>query len=314
MGKLNNLTITIFGGTGFVGRHLVKYLCETGCLVQIPTRNIAKSYFLQTSGDVGQITPISCNFSNSEDINKVIKNTDVVINLIGILNEKKKGEFEYVHFDIAKKITDSCNLLKIKKLIHLSAIGSEENKNSFYAQSKLKAEKYILKNLKNSYIIRPSVIFGPEDNFFNLFAKISLFSPILPLIMGGKTKFQPVYVEDVCSGIVEILKRDNIKKNIYEFGGPDIYSFKELMQILLKVINRKRFLLYIPKFIASPLAKILELLHYPLLTQDQLKLLEKNNIVSKKYLTFKDLDIKPTSLEIIIEDYLKRFTKKKLLF
>ena len=314
MAKLNNLTITVFGGTGFLGRHLVKYLCETECLVQIPTRNVAKSYFLQTSGDVGQITSIPCNFSNSQDINKVIKNSDIVINLIGILNEKRKGEFDYVHFDIVKKIIDSCNLLKVKKLIHLSAIGSEENKNSLYAQSKLKAERYILKNLKNSYIIRPSIIFGPEDNFFNLFAKMSLFSPILPLIMGGKTKFQPVYVEDVCSGIVEIIKKDNIKKYIYEFGGPDVYSFKELLQIILKVINRKRFLLYIPKFIAIPMAKILSLLPYPLLTPDQLKLLEKDNVVSKKHLTFKDLNIKPVSLEIVIEDYLKRFTKKRLSF
>ena len=166
--------------------------------------------------------------------------------------------------------------------------------------------------MKNSYIIRPSIIFGTEDNFFNLFAKMSLFSPILPLILGGKTKFQPVYVEDVCSGIVEIMKKDNIKKNIYEFGGPDVYSFKELLQILLKVINRKRFLLYIPKFIAIPMAKILGLFPYPLLTVDQLKLLEKDNVVSKKYLTLKDLNIKPVSLEIVIEDYLKRFTKKRL--
>ena len=314
MKELNNLTVTVFGGTGFVGRHLVRHLCIEDCRVQIPTRNVSKSYFLQPLGDVGQIIPIKCDFSKNNELQQIIENSDIVINLIGILYEKKKKDFENVHYGIVKKIVDIYRFSKNKKLIHLSAIGAEKNTQSLYGQSKYKAEQYILKNSNNSFVVKPSIIFGPEDNFFNLFAKISFFSPFLPLIMGGKTKFQPVYVDDVCKGIIKILKKGSLKDRIFEFGGPDIYSFKELMQILLKTINRKRFLLYIPKTIAFILSKFLELLPSPILTTDQLKLLSKDNIVSKRFSTFKDLKVSPVSLELVISDYLKRFIKNKYFF
>ena len=313
MVNIQNLTITIFGGTGFIGRHLVKQLCDKDCRIQIITRNQAKAYFLQPLGDVGQIVSLPCNFTNTSDLRKAIRKADIVINLIGILYEKRKSDFENTHFNITKKIVDVCNEYKNKNLIHFSAIGVEQNKRSLYASSKLKAEQYILNNLKNFSIIRPSVIFGEEDKFFNLFARISSFSPFLPLVMGGKTRFQPVHVEDVCRGVVKILESES-KKRIYEFVGPGIYSFRELMQILLKVINRKRFLLYIPKPIAILLAKILELFPSPLITQDQIKLLEYDNIASKKYATFKDINIIPASPELIMHEYLKRFIKKKSSF
>ena len=310
MTKLQNLTITIFGGTGFVGRHLIKELCNEDCRLQVPTRNPTKSYFLQPLGDVGQIIPIKCDFSNRDDLKKVIENADIIINLIGILYERKRGDFENVHLNFVKKIVDISNTYTNKKIIHFSAIGSKENTNSLYARTKYQGEQYISKNFKNFSIIKPSIIFGPEDNFFNFFAKISLFSPILPLIMGGKTRFQPVYVTDVCRGVIRILKEENIKQQIYEFGGPAIYTFKELMQILLKIINRKRFLLYISKSIAFFLATIFEFLSIPLLTKEQIKLLEKDNIVSNKYLKLRDLNVTPVSLELVIGDYLKRFAKK----
>mgnify|MGYP001027038949 CR=1 FL=1 len=310
MVNLQNLTITIFGGTGFVGRHLVKELCNEDCRLQIPTRDPAKSYFLQPLGDVGQIIPIKCDFSKKDDVRKVIDNADIIINLIGILYEKKKTNFENVHLNIVKKIVDICNSYGNKKIIHFSAIGSKENTNSLYAQTKYQAEQYISENFKSFSVIKPSIIFGPEDNFFNFFAKMALFSPILPLIMGGKTKFQPVYVVDVCKGVIKILKQDTIKQQIYEFGGPEIYTFQELMKILLKIINRKRFLLYIPKTVAVFLATILEFFSIPLLTKDQIKLLEKDNIVSNKDLNLKDLNVNPVSLELIGSDYLKRFVKK----
>jgi len=307
MNSLRNLKITIFGGTGFLGRHLIKYLCDQECVIKVPTRSPAKGYFLQPLGDVGQINLIKFGLSNNKELKDLIKDSDIIINLIGVLFEKKKNDFIEVHYNFVKRLVDNIKINK-KKFIQISALGINKYKNSLYSESKFNADKYIQKNLENFSIIRPSLIFGPEDNFFNKFAKISLFSPFLPLIMGGKTKFQPVYVEDVCKGIIEILKK-NISNKIFEFGGPDIFSFKELLQILLKINNRKRLLINIPKNIAILMAKFFQIFPNPLLTEDQIKLLENNNIVLNANYTFKYLNINPISLELILPDYLKRFKK-----
>ena len=307
MDYLRNLKVTVFGGTGFLGRHLIKYLCDNDFIIKVPTRNLAKGYFLQPLGDVGQINLIKFGLSNNKGLKDLIKDSDIIINLIGVLFEKKKNDFIEVHYNFVKRLVDNIKINK-KKFIQISALGINKYKSSLYSESKFNADKYIQKNLENFSIIRPSLIFGPEDNFFNKFAKISLFSPFLPLIMGGKTKFQPVYVEDVCKGIIEILKK-NISNKIFEFGGPDIFSFKELLQILLKINNRKRLLINIPKNIAILMAKFFQIFPNPLLTEDQIKLLENNNIVLNANYTFKYLNINPISLELILPDYLKRFKK-----
>ena len=221
--------------------------------------------------------------------------------------EKKRNDFINLHYNFVKRLVDNINLNK-KNFIQISALGVNRYKNSLYSRSKFNAEEYIQKNSKKFSIIRPGLIFGPEDNFFCKFAKMSLFSPFLPLIMGGETKFQPVYVEDVCKGIIKILKK-NITNQIFEFGGPDIFTFKELLQILLKTINRKKLLIYIPKIVAIIMAKFFQVLPNPLLTEDQIKLLENNNIILNTDYTFKYLDINPVSLELILPDYLKRFKK-----
>ena len=221
--------------------------------------------------------------------------------------EKEKNDFEKIHYQFVKNIVYNINSKK-KFFINLSALGVEKNINSQYSKSKLLADKYIQKKCKKFSIIRPSIIFGIDDNFFNKFAKMSMFSPFLPLIMGGTTKFQPVYVDDVSKGIIEILKKNKFNK-IYEFGGPNIYSFKELMKILLQIINRKRILLYLPKKIAKLMANFFKLLPNPPLTLDQIKLLENNNIISNNQFTFQDLNINPVSLELILPNYLKRFKK-----
>ena len=307
MDYLRNLKVTVFGGTGFLGRHLIKYLCDNDFIVKVPTRNPAKGYFLQPLGDVGQINLIKFDISDNEKLKNLIEDSDIVINLIGILYEKKRNDFFKVHYDFVKRIVNNIKLNK-KTFIQVSALGVNKFENSLYSKSKFDADKYIEKNLKRFSIIRPGLIFGSEDNFFNKFAKMSLFSPLLPLIMGGKTKFQPVYVEDVCKGIIKILKK-NIKNKIFEFGGPDIFSFKELLQILLKTINRKRVLIYIPRKIAILMAKFFQVLPNPLLTEDQIKLLDNDSIVLNTNYTFKYLDINPVSLELILPEYLKRFKK-----
>ena len=307
MNHLRNLKVTIFGGTGFLGRHLIKHLCNHECILKVPTRNPAKGYFLQPLGDVGQINLVKLDLQSSKNLEDLIEDSDIVINLIGVLFEKKKNEFTEVHYDFVKRLVDNIKTKK-KHFIQVSALGVDKYNGSLYSKSKSDADSYIKKNLLNFSIVRPGLIFGPEDNFFNKFAKMSLFSPFLPLIMGGKTKFQPVYVEDVCMGIMIILKK-NLTNKIFEFGGPDIFSFKELLQILLKNINRKRILIYIPKKIAILMAKIFQLLPNPLLTEDQIKLLENDNIVFNSKYTFKYLGINPVSLKLILPSYVKRFKK-----
>ena len=307
MNHLRNLRVTVFGGTGFLGRHLIKHLCNQECIIKVPTRNPAKGYFLQPLGDVGQINLIKFDLSDNKKLENLIEDSDIIINLIGILFEKKRNDFINLHYNFVKRLVDNINLNK-KNFIQISALGVNRYKNSLYSRSKFNAEEYIQKNSKKFSIIRPGLIFGPEDNFFCKFAKMSLFSPFLPLIMGGETKFQPVYVEDVCKGIMKILNK-NITNQIFEFGGPDIFTFKELLQILLKTINRKKLLIYIPKIVAIIMAKFFQVLPNPLLTEDQIKLLENNNIILNTDYTFKYLDINPVSLELILPDYLKRFKK-----
>ena len=307
MNRIRNLKVTVFGGTGFLGRHLIKHLCDNECIVKVPTRNVAKGYFLQPLGDVGQINLIKFNLNDKIKLKNIIKNSDIVINLIGILYEKKKNDFLEVHYNFVKQIADNIKLYK-KSFIQISSLGVNRDKNSLYSKSKFSADEYIKKNLKNFIIVRPSLIFGPEDNFFNKFANMSLFSPSLPLVMGGKTKFQPIYVEYVCKGIMAILKK-NIKNKVFEFGGPGIFTFKELMQVLLKVINRKRLLIYIPKKLAILMAKFFQILPKPLLTVDQIKLLENDNLVLENKYNLEYLDINPIAFELVIPDYLKRFKK-----
>ncbi len=307
MNHLRNLRVTVFGGTGFVGRHLIKHLCDHECIIKVPTRNPAKGYFLQPLGDVGQINLIKFDLSDNKKLKNLIDDSDIIINLIGILFEKKRNDFVNLHYNFVKRLIDNIRLNK-KNFIQISALGVNKYKNSLYSRSKFNAEEYIQKKSKKFSIVRPGLIFGPEDNFFCKFAKMSLLSPFLPLIMGGKTKFQPVYVEDVCKGIIKILQKD-ITNKIFEFGGPDIFTFKELLQILLKTINRKKFLIYIPKTMAVLMAKFFQVLPNPLLTEDQIQLLKNNNIVLNDNYTFKYLGINPVSLELILPDYLKRFKK-----
>ena len=307
MNHLRNLRVTVFGGTGFVGRHLIKHLCDHECIIKVPTRNPAKGYFLQPLGDVGQINLIKFDLSDNKKLKNLIDDSDIIINLIGILFEKKRNDFVNLHYNFVKRLIDNIRLNK-KNFIQISALGVNKYKNSLYSRSKFNAEEYIQKKSKKFSIVRPGLIFGPEDNFFCKFAKMSLLSPFLPLIMGGKTKFQPVYVEDVCKGIIKILQKD-ITNKIFEFGGPDIFTFKELLQILLKTINRKKFLIYIPKTMAVLMAKFFQVLPNPLLTEDQIQLLKNNNIVLNDNYTFKYLGINPVSLELILPDFLKRFKK-----
>tara|TARA_B100001245_G_scaffold226595_1_gene202210 strand:- start:10 stop:963 length:954 start_codon:yes stop_codon:yes gene_type:complete len=304
----NNKICSIWGASGQVSRSLIRYLGLEGYRIIACTRNPYKNNFIKTqANNVGSIDLEKVNIFDEENIRHIVKNSDIVINTVGILYSKgSKNTFQNIHVNFPNVLSKFCKEYKIKKLIHLSALGIEESKETKYASSKLRGEDIILNNFNNSKIIRPSLIFSVNDKFTTRFMKMLSIFPIFPMYgNNGTTKFQPIFCGDVCKGIIEILKKEN-NNDIYEFGGPEVLTFREIIEILLNSINKKgkRFLLPVPKSIANLQARFFELFPKPLLTVDQLKLLEYPNIITGKYMTINDLDIKFLStLESEISNY-----------
>ena len=303
----NQKIIAIFGAGGFFGKHLMRQLTKLDYRVKVATRNPYLKGYLKPLGNPGQIELFKTNIFNPDNVKLVLKNCDLAINLVGILYETKKQKFNQIHSQFPYLLSNLCNELKIKNLIHISALGVRERHISQYMQSKLQGEKNIQNIFKPSVILRPSVVFGPEDKFFNTFASLAQFSPVLPLLGGGKTKFAPIYVGDVAKAIVKTLELNNSEPQIYELGGPENYSFKELMEILLSEIKKKRFLMPIPFGIAKFQSYFLQMMPNPLLTPDQVEILKYNNIVSGDYPTLKDLGISGTAIQSILPKYIYRF-------
>ena len=303
----NNQKIAIFGAGGFLGKHLMRHLTRLDYRVKVATRNPYLKGYLKPLGNPGQIELFKTNIFNLEDIKQVLKDCDFAINLVGILYETRKQKFDQVHSQFPHLLSNLCSEVGIKNLVHISALGVKERHTSLYMQSKLQGEKNIQNNFKPSVILRPSVVFGPEDKFFNTFASIAQFSPGLPLVGGGKTKFAPIYVGDVAKAIVKALELNNSEPKIYELGGPENYSFKELMEILLTEIKKKRFLVPIPFSAAKFQSYFLQMMPNPLLTPDQVELLKHNNIVSGGYPILKDLGITGTAIQSILPKYIYRF-------
>ena len=303
----NQKIIAIFGAGGFLGKHLMRELTKLNYRIKVATRNPYLKGYLKPLGNPGQIELFKTNIFNEEDVKNVLKNCDLVINLVGILYETRKQKFIHVHSQFPYLLSNLCNEMGIKNLVHISALGVKEKHNSLYMQSKLEGEKNIQDTFKPSVILRPSVVFGPEDKFFNTFASLTQFLPALPLVGGGKTKFAPIYVGDIAKAIVKALELNNSEPKIYELGGPENYSFKELMEILLTEIKKKRFLIPIPFGFAKFQSYFLQLLPNPLLTPDQVELLKHHNIVSGDYPTLKDLGITGTPIQGILSKYIYRF-------
>ncbi len=303
----NQKIIAIFGAGGFIGKHLIRELTKLEYRIKVATRNPYLKGYLKPLGNPGQIELFKTNIFNSEDVKQVLENCDLVINLVGILYETRMQKFNHVHSQFPHLLSNLCNEMGIKNLVHISALGIKERHPSLYMQSKLQGEENIQENFKPSVILRPSIVFGPEDKFFNTFASIAQFSPFLPLVGGGKTKFAPIYVGDIAKAIVKAIMLNNSEPKIYELGGPKNYSFKELMEILLIEIKKKRFLIPIPFGFAKFQSYFLQMMPNPLLTPDQVELLKHNNIVSGDYPILKDLGISGTSLQNILPKYIYRF-------
>jgi len=297
-------TVTIFGGSGFVGRYIVQKFAENGDLIRVAVRNPIAANFLKPLGGVGQITPIQASLLNPDEIMQAIQGADVVINLVGILYEKGSQTFEAVHVEGARRIAEIASQQGVPTLLHMSALGANKESHSRYASTKARGEMAVLKHFPKATIFRPSVIFGAEDSFFNRFAEMARLSPFLPLIGGGKTQFQPVYVGDVADAFLKASFKKEVQGNTYELGGPSIYTFKKLMEFLLKTICRKRLLVSLPFPLAKTIAFFTQFLPTPPLTPDQVELLKTDNVVSSEALTAEDLGIRPKALEALVPFYL----------
>ena len=304
---MKNQICTILGGGGFIGRYLVRNLTKKNYRCIISTRKAFQKGYLKTQATPGSIELVDWNPNNFSDLKEAIKNSDVVINLIGILYETRKQKFYNIHANIPEAVAKICEESDVKKFIHVSAIGANENSNSLYQKSKYQGETKALNNFRNTVIIRPSVVCGTEDNFTNLFSKLSIL-PIIPVV-GINYKFQPILVNDVADAIVQAIEMKDNEGKIYEIGGPKVISFGDMVKLILKTINKKRFVVPMPMPIAKIQSAITDILPFPpILTKDQCQILsEADNVVSNNYLTLKDLDIEPSDVEIEMKKWLWRY-------
>lgn len=301
--------VTVFGGAGFLGRSIVSALARQGAHVRVACRRPDEALRCKPMGDVGQVAPVAANIRDDASVAAAVDGADAVINLVGILYESGRQSFDAVHRDGAGRIARAAASAGVAQLVHVSAIGADPEAPSKYARSKGEGEAAVKAAFDKAVILRPSILFGPDDDFFNRFAALARISPVLPLIGGGHTRFQPVYVRDVAEAAVAALTNPDTAGRTFELGGPQIYSFRQLLQLLLAVIDRKRLLVPVPFWAAMVKAFFLELSPVPLLTRDQVRLLRGDNVVTEGVAGFADLGISPTAPEVILPTYLSRFRR-----
>jgi len=301
--------VTVFGGSGFIGRSLVQRLAGAGVQVRVAVRDPEQAMPLKPLGDVGQVVPVQANLRHAGSVQAAVKGADAVVNLVGILFERGAQRFLTVHHEGARVVAAAAAEAGVQSLVHLSAIGASKQSQSLYAWSKAAGEEAVQDAFPGACIVRPSVVFGPGDGFFNLFASLGQFSPMLPLIGGGQTRFQPVFVGDVAHVVAKLALDPGRAGTICELGGPNIYTFKELMQLLLRETGYRRLLVPVPFPAAYVLASFMEMLPAPPLTRDQVTLLKSDNIVSGTTPGLRDFGIEPTSAELVLPSYMDIYRK-----
>ena len=311
--KSNSETlVTVYGGSGFLGRHVVRALARRGYLIRVAVRRPDLAFHLQPIGRVGQIHAVQANLRYPASVDAAARDASVLINLVGILFERGKQRFNTVMTDGAEQVALAAGA-QGARMVQVSAIGADEHSRSAYARAKAEAERLVLAARPRAIIVRPSVVFGPEDDFFNRFAALARFSPVLPLIGRGKTRFQPVFVGDVAESIARAVDGSLQGGKVYELGGPEVFTFEQLMRFTLNTIGRKRLLAPVPFFAARIQAAVLRYLPKPPLTPDQVELLRSDNVVSvaakAEGRTLEGLGIQPASIEAIVPSYLWRFRK-----
>ncbi|HMR30963.1 MAG TPA: complex I NDUFA9 subunit family protein [Geminicoccaceae bacterium] len=304
---MRDAVVTVFGGTGFIGRHVVRRLAERGATVRVPTRAPRNAGFLQPMGNVAQIVLIPFDRPDDERIAALVEGTTHVVNCIGILAERKAGDFAAVQGELPGRIAAAATAAGARRLAHLSAIGADADSASLYARTKAQGEAAVRRAFPQATILRPSVVFGPEDGFFNRFAAMARIAPALPLIGGGRNRFQPVYVGDVAEAVMAGLTQPETAGRTYELGGPRACSMRELMAYMLQVIERRRVLVSVPWGVATRLARLAELAPVPPLTRDQVELLKRDNVVAADAAGLAELGIPPTPLEVVVPGYLRQY-------
>jgi uncharacterized protein YbjT (DUF2867 family) len=304
--------VTVYGGSGFLGRHVVRALAKRNYLIRVAVRRPDLANHLQPLGRVGQIHAVQANLRHAPSVAAAARDAQVLINLVGLLYERGRQRFDTIHAYGAEQVALAASAHGAR-LVHVSAIGADENSRAAYARSKAAAERLVLAGQPQAVIMRPSVIFGPEDDFFNRFAALARISPALPLIGGGTTRFQPVFVGDVAAAIADAVDGNARPGTVYELGGPDVKTFEQLMRYVLATIERKRLLVPVPFFAAKIKAALLQYMPKPPLTPDQVELLRVDNVVSEaasaEGRTLQGLGITPEPIEAIVPSYLWRFRK-----
>ena len=304
--------VTIYGGSGFVGRYIARRMAKAGWRVRVAVRRPNEAIFVKTYGVVGQVEPVLCNIRDDASVASVMKGADAVINCVGVLAESGKNSFDAVQSEGPTRIARISSEMGLKRMVQISAIGADLESESDYARTKAEGEAGVLKYQPDAVILRPSIVFGPEDEFFNRFAGMARMAPVLPVV-GAKTRFQPVYVHDVAeAAVMGVLGQAN---GIYELGGPVTMNFRELMDLMLEVIRRRRLVLNIPFFAAKIMAfgfdmlqvVTLGLVKNGMITRDQVKNLRNDNVVGEKAQGFDALGIEPTAMVSVLPEYLWRF-------
>ena len=298
--------VTVFGGSGFIGRYVVERLADQGAVITVAVRDPENAKFLRPLGQVGQVVPVAANIRDTAAIARAVEGADAVVNLVGILFRQGRQTFESIHASAPGAIARVAADAGVARLVHVSAIGARPDAWSQYHRSKGAGEAALREHFPGATILRPSVIFGPEDGFFNLFGKLARVLPVLPLYGGGKTRFQPVYVGDVASAVVSALADASAVGETYELGGPAVYTFAELMKIVLEQTRRRRLLIPVPFAVGQIQAAFLGMLPKPPMTRDQLLSLKTDHVVSDEALTLADLGVQPTTLAAILPTYLRR--------
>ncbi|PRY93000.1 NADH dehydrogenase [Hasllibacter halocynthiae] len=306
--------VTIYGGSGFVGRYVARRMARAGWRVRVACRNPNEALFVKVYGNVGQVEPVFCNVRDDASVAAVMEGADAVVNCVGILEEAGRNTFRAVQEEGAERIARLAVERGIGRMVQISAIGADPGSKSAYARTKAAGEAAVLRHLPDAVILRPSIVFGPEDEFFNRFASMARFGPVLPVV-GAGTLFQPVYVDDVAHAAEKALTGAAMP-GIYELGGPDVATFRELMEQMLDVIGRRRLIGNIPFPLASAMgwgAGAASRLSFGLVPQpvtvDQVRNLRRDNVVAGRAMTFADLGIEPMSMEAILPGYLWRFRK-----
>lgn len=305
--------VTVFGGSGFIGRHVIRALAAQGWRVRNACRRPDLAYHLQPLGSVGQIVSVQANIRHTPSVRAAVKGADAVVNLVAILHETGRQRFADVHVAGARRVAEAASEAGVSHFVQMSALGADVNSASVYARTKAEGEAAVLKAFADAVILRPSVVFGPEDQFFNRFAALARLSPVLPLIGGGETRFQPVFAGDVASAVAEALNGAAKPGAAYELGGPEVKTLRQIFEYILETTGRSRLLVPLPFPLASLQARLLQLLPSPLLTVDQVELLKSDNVISEaaaaESRTLGGLGVSATPIDTVVPSYLYRFRK-----